>query len=210
MENFNISKELEAFKIFKQSYTFEQKEIIEIDGILYSDSFPLCEEKDGKLISESETWINAGYNIKGPYSKVLSNLFPYTFSFRGKMLKSIEGFFQGIKFKDINMQNLVFEYSGINANSIKVASDHDWKQDGVLYFQGTPIKRNSKEYIDLIDELYISAIQNPLYRNVLKNCNKYILHSIGVLDKNETVFTRYEFEYQLNCLKDFLKATPNL
>ena len=28
---------------------------------------------------------------------------------------------------------------------------------------------------------------------------------MGAKEKNETVFTRYEFEKQLNCLKDFLK-----
>ena len=39
-----------------------------------------------------------------------------------------------------------------------------------------------------------------------KNCNKYILHAMGGTTKEETVFTRYEFEKQLNCLKDFLKV----
>ena len=68
--------------------------------------------------------------------------------------------------------------------------------------------RNSEDkdyYDDLIDELYISAIQNPLYRNILKICNKEIIHTMGGKEKHETVFTRYEFKKQLNCLKDFLK-----
>ena len=118
---------------------------------------------------------------------------------------SIEGFFQGIKFKDIDMQNLVIKYSRIDSNYIKIATDYDWKETGIIYWQGEPIDRFSKKYEDLVDELYISAIQNPLYRNVFKKCDKYILHEIGNTDPKETVFTRYEFEKQLNCLKDFLK-----
>lgn len=199
-----MKKELDEFKKFKENYKFKQKEIIEIEEKEYCDNICLINEK-GEKLGETESWINVGYKLKGPYSKVLSNLFPYTFKFKGKTMRSIEGFFQGIKFKDIAMQNLVFTYYGLDASNIKIASDYDWKKDGNLYWQGKTINRFSKEYDDLVDELYISAIQNPLYRNVLKNCNKYILHSIGAETKEETVFTRYEFERQLNCLKDFLK-----
>ena len=120
-------------------------------------------------------------------------------------MSSIETFFQGIKIKDKDTQDYIFIYSGLDSNNIKVASDFNWKESGIIYWQGKAIKRDSEEYIDLIDELYISAIQNPLYRNVLKNVNKPIIHSIGEVDKKETVFTRYEFEFMLNCLVAFLK-----
>lgn len=199
-----MEQELQDFKKFKKNYKFEQKEVNEIDGIKYCDGISLIDE-DGKELGESEKWINVGYKLKGPYSKVLSNLFPYQFVFKGKEMGSIEGFFQGIKFKDIEMQNLVIKYSRLDSNNIKIASDYNWKESGIVYWQGKPIDRFSKEYDDLVDELYISAIQNPLYRSVLKQCNKYILHEMGTLEKEETVFTRYEFEKQLNCLKDFLK-----
>ena len=165
---------------------------------------PLLDE-DGKEIGDCEKWINVGYKHKGPYAKVLSNLFPYESEFRGKILKSIESFFQGIKFKDINMQNLVFNYSGLDSNYVKVCSGYDWNKTGILYFQGKEINRYSKEYEDLVDELYIFAIQNPLYRNILKVTTRDIIHTMGGESKKETVFTRYEFELQLNCLKDFLK-----
>ena len=199
-----MKNELEQFLKFKKTYNFVPKQIIEKDGIKYCDGEQLTDE-DGKELGESANWVNVGYNIKSNYSKTLSNLFPYTFNFRGKELKSIEGFFQGIKFKDINMQNMVLEYSGLPALNIKIASDYDWKEEGNIYWQGQAINRFSEEYDNLIDELYISAIQNPLYRNVLKKCDKYILHEIGALNKEDSVFTRYEFEKQLNCLKDFLK-----
>lgn len=78
-------------------------------------------------------------------------------------------------------------------------------KNGILFWQGEEINRFSKEYDDLVDELYISAIQNPLYRNILKTTNRDIIHTMGGETKEETVFTRYEFELQLNCLKDFLK-----
>lgn len=197
-------EELQEFKKFKETYQFEQKEIKEIDGREYCEGYPLINEQ-GEMIGECEKWINVGYKHKDSFAKVLSNLFPYEFEFRGKRLYSIESFFQGIKFKDINMQNYVFTYSGLDSNRVKVCSGYDWKITGKLYWQGQEIDRYSKEYDDLVDEMYVSAIQNPLYRNALKVCKGYIMHSIGGKEKNETVFTRHEFEKQLNCLRDFIK-----
>ena len=105
------------------------------------------------------------------------------------------------------MQNYLLEYSGLDSNRIKVATSYDWKETGILYWQGEEINRFSTEYDDIVDELYICAIQNPLYKGVLTNCKKDIIHSIGGTKKEETVFTRYEFEKQLNCLKDFLNKS---
>ena len=103
------------------------------------------------------------------------------------------------------MQDLIFNYSGLESNNIKVCNDRDWRDDRLLYWQGKSINRFENEYEKLVDELYISAIQNPLYRTLLKNVKKDIIHTMGGINKEETVFTRYEFEFQLNCLKDFLK-----
>ena len=199
-----IKVELEKYKKFKENYQFAQKEIEEKEGKLYCDGICLINE-NGDELGESDKWINVGYKLKGPFAKVLSNLFPYKFEFRGKQLASIESFFQGIKFKSVEMQDYVLEYSRLDSNNIKVASDYNWQEEGILYWQGKPIKRDRQEYDYIIDELYISAIQNPLYRNVLKKCNKTIIHVMGETEKSQTVFTRYEFEKQLNSLKDFLK-----
>lgn len=197
--------ELKKFKEFKEKYKYEMKNVEEIDGKEYYDGEPLIDE-EGKEIGDCEKWINVGYKHSGPYAKVLSNLFPYEFEFRGKKLKCIEAFFQGIKFKDITMQNMVFEYIALNSNYVKVCSGYDWKETGIVYWQGEEINRYSEEFDDLVDEMYISAIQNPLYRNVLKDCERNIIHTMGGKEKSDTVFTRYEFEKQLNCLKDFLKV----
>ena len=199
-----IKKELQEFKKFKSTYQYILDEIEEVEGKEYYKGEPLIDE-EGKEVGECEKWINVGYKRSGPYAKVLSNLFPYEFEFKGKKLSSIESFFQGIKFKNIEMQNLVFSYHSLNSNYVKVCSGYDWKKTGIIYWQGEEIDRYSEEYDDLIDELYISAIQNPLYRNILKTCNKEIIHTMGGKEKSDTVFTRYEFEKQLNCLKDFLK-----
>lgn len=200
----SIEKELKEFKKFKETYNYTLKEVEVINGKEYCDGEPLIDE-DGKEVGDSIKWINVGYNKKSPHAKALSNLFPYEFEFRGKKFNSIESFFQGLKFENIEMQNLVFSYYGINSNYVKACSEYDWKQTGIVYWQGEEIIRNSKQYDDLVDELYISAIQNPLYRNLLKTCQKEIIHTMGDKEKNESLFTRYEFEKQLNCLKDFLK-----
>lgn len=206
-KDLKIKKELKKFQEFKKTFNFIQKEIIEKkDGSLFCDEVCLRQGEDGEWLGESEGFINVGYKIHGPLPKALSNLFPYEFYFRGFKLQAIECVFQGFKLKNKKAQRYLFNYSGLNSNNIKVACDYNWRDDGNVYFQGKPIKRDSKEYEDFIDEVYISAIQNPLYRNVLKNAgDKYILHAIGGKTKNDTLFTRFEFEYELNALKAFVQ-----
>ena len=199
----NLEKELEEFKKFKKDFKYEVK-----DGVEVYEGESLIDE-NGKEKGEGENWINVGYKHSGPYAKVLSNLFPYEFVFKGKKLNSIESFFQGIKFKDPQLQDIVFTYGGLDSNYIQACSEYNWKENGIVFWQGKEIDRYSEKYDDLIDELYISAIQNPLYRNVLKNCTKEIIHTMGKKEKSETTFTRYEFEKQLNCLKEFLKKESN-
>ena len=196
-------KELEEFKKFKNTYTFKELNLEEKDDKIYCEGL-LIKDENG-YIGESEKWINVGYNLRGTFPKLLSNLFPYKFKFKGYTLNSLEAFFQAIKFPQKKLQKELFKYSGKEALVLKATSDYDWQKDGYIYFMGQRIKRDSQEYTDLIDELYISAIQNPFYRNAIKNCPLPILHIMGEVDKNKTVFTRYEFEYMLNALHEFLK-----
>lgn len=203
-----IKKELKEFLKFKKNYEFIQKEIIEKDECLYCEN-ELLKDKEGNKFSETKNWIDVGYRNRGDFSQMLSNLFPYNIKFKRKKLASIENFFQGIKFKDKKVQNYVFTYYGTQAVHIKAASSYNWKETGKIYWQGKAIQRESKEYESLIDELYICAIQNPIYRSILYNCNKPIIHSMGENNKKETTFTRYEFEFELNCLKDFIKSKNN-
>ncbi len=202
-----IKKELREFKEFKKSYKFEMKEILETDdGSLLCDGICIREGKDGEWVGETDKFINVGYKFHGALPKVLSNLFPYRFYFKGFMLESAESVFQGFKIKNKHTQKYIFGYKGLDSNNIKVSADYDWKETMTVYFQGKPIKRESKEFDDFIDELYISLIQNPLYRNCLKKVgDKYILHALGQKTKQDTVFTREEFEKELNTLKAFVQ-----
>lgn len=200
----SIKKELIKFKQFRDNYNFEFLQLEEReDGLYYKDYLVMNDEFN---LNESEDFINVGYKLKGSFSKTLSNLYPYEFKFRGKKVSSIESVFQGIKFKDKKAQNLMLKYSGLDSNNIRVATDYDWKVTGNLYWQGKEINRYSKEYDDFLDELYVSAISNPLYRGMLRNVNKYILHSMGKKNKEDTVFTRYEFERMLNTIKAYVKS----
>ncbi|MDO4394544.1 MAG: hypothetical protein Q4C23_01000 [Mycoplasmatota bacterium] len=197
-----MKKELSEFRNFKKTYRFKQLKIIQENGIYKCKDILI---KDNNMMyGESSKWINVGYSLKGKYPKLLSNLFPYKFKFKGYVLNSIESFFQGIKFKNKKLQKQVFKYSGKEALVLQEATTYNWMKEGIIYWRGKPIKRDSKEYDNMIDELYISAIQNRFYRNAIKNCKLPIVHMIGEDSKNETVFTRYEFEYMLNCLHAFL------
>ena len=198
----NIKRELAEFREFKKQYQFNQLSIVEKDGKLYCMK-TIVKDKVG-YYGESDKWINVGYSLRGTYPKLLSNLFPYDFKFKGYKLHSIESFFQAIKFPNIKLQKKIYKYSGKEALVLKETTEYDWKKTGYIYFKNKKIKRDSEEYDDLIDELYISAIQNPFYRNAIKNCPLPIIHAIGEENKEDTVLTRYEFEFMLNCLHDFL------
>lgn len=207
IKEIKIKRELKKFKEFKKSFKFEMKEVEEKkDGSLFCDGVCIRDGKDGEWLGESETFVNVGYKFHGALPKALSNLFQYKFYFKGFILQSIESVFQGFKIKNKKSQRYLFDYYGLNSNNIKIAYDYNWRDEKKVYFQGKAIDRNSQEYEDFIDELYISAIQNPLYRNVLKNVgDKYILHALGEKSRDETVFSRAEFEYELNALKEFVQ-----
>lgn len=199
-----LKNELISFREFYNKFNFQQIQLEKKEDKVFYKGKELVDE-NGKVLGETEDFINVGYKNKGSIQKALSNLFPYEFIFKNKKVSSIESVFQGIKFPCKKEQNLVLKYSGLNANNIKIATNYDWKKTGMIYWQGQAIDRYSSDYQDFVIELYISAIQNPLYRSVLKNVDKYILHSIGEENESNTVFTRYEFEKMLNALVLFLK-----
>lgn len=205
---YKIKKELKNFKEFKKSYKFEYKELTKKDdGSLFFDDICIREGEETIVNVETDKVVNVGYGNRGSsIVKVLSNLFPYEFYFKGFKVSSVEGVIQGLKFKDKKAQRLCFCYDGLNSNRIKACQDYDWREGQIVYFQGKPIKRDSEEYDTFIDELYVSLLQNKLFVNALNNVGeRYILHSIGNENKKETLLSRYEFERELNCLKDYIK-----
>lgn len=194
------------FTEFRNKLDFKMVELVEDGDNIYFNN-EIVEDSEQKY-AEGEMFINIGYNFKNSISRVLSNLYPMEFEFRGKIVKSIEGVLQGIKYKDIETQNLVFNYFGLDAYHTRACNEIDfWGNEGVLYWQGEPIDRNSEEYQLFIDELYVSAVRNPLYkRALLSTGEKYLLHHIGKNNPNETVLTRFEYENRLNCLREYLRS----
>ena len=191
---------------FRKLYKFVYAELKEVDECLYLGE-ELVKDTEQKY-AEGESFINIGYNFKNSNSRILSNLYPMEFKFRGKKVKSIEGVLQGIKYKDKKTQNLVLKYSGLDAYHTRGCNSIDfWGNEQTLYWQGKPIKRDSEQYQLFLNELYVSALRNPLYqRALLATGEKYLLHHIGNPNINETVLTRYEYENILNSLRAFLKT----
>ena len=198
-------QKIREFTEFRKQYDFNyQQLVIEDDKTFFNGE--LVEDEEKKY-SDGNTFINIGYNFKNSLSKNLSNLYPICFKFRRKWVNSIEGVLQGIKHKDKKLQNLIFKYSGIDAYHTRGSNTLDfWGNDGFLYWQGKPFKRDSEEYQMFLDELYLSAVKNPLYKKcLLSTGNKYLLHHIGREDAKETVLTRFEYEQRLNSLRAFIK-----
>lgn len=141
-------------------------------------------------------------------SSPLSNLFPHKFCFStcdtdATNCLSMESFIQSLKVKDANLQKHICEdYSGYMAWKLKLSLPN-WQKDGLVYWNGKPIERDSDEYIALITTAYDCLFEgNAVFRElVLPNFKgKILIHSIGCNYKSETLLTSEELLYQLNRL----------
>ena len=195
---------------FRENSNFVCPELEKVDGNIYFNGELV--EDETKKYSDGESFLNIGYGFKNSVARGLSNLYPMQFKFRGKWVASIEGVLQGIKYKDKKTQNLVLRYAGLDAYHTRGANSADfWGETGKLYWQGKEIDRKSQQYQLFLDELYICATKNSLYRRMLvASGDKYLLHHIGNEDKNLTVLTRFEYEQRLNTLRDFVKQNMEI
>ena len=199
-----IKKELlDKFKKYRQEFTLKE---VKVDGDNYYFNNILVDDGTNR-VWEGENFILVKYGAKNSISRVLSNLYPMSFKFRNKKVSSIESVLQGIKYKNKKTQAKVFGYSGVDAYHTRACNSFDfWGNDGVLYWQGKPIKRESEDYQNFVDELYLSVFKNPLYfRALIATGDKYLLHHIGRVDPKETVLTRYEYESRLYALQRLAK-----
>ncbi len=199
-------KAIQEYTNFRKNSKFTINQLIVKNDQIWVDDF-MVQDESGKKYCGNENFINVAYTFKDNLSKCLSNLSRYSFIFRGKKVSSIECVLQGIKQKDKKLQNLIFEYYGLEAYHMRASNFcDDWTKNGVLYWQGKKIDRNSEDYQIFLDELYLSVAKNPLFLKILKATeNKYLLHHFGGVDKTQTVLTREEYEIRLNTLRDFLK-----
>lgn len=200
------SEKIKEFKRFRANYAFEYQELNQKEDGIYLGNTCL-EDAGGNKVFEGDDFINTSYGSKNSISKVLSNLYPHCFVFRGKKVASIEGVLQGIKYKDKKLQNKVLSLSGLDAYHSRACNRNEfWGNDGVLYWQGKELLRNSQQYQDFLDELYFCAAQNPIYRKaILSTGDKKLIHHIGNVDEKQTVLTRKEYEWRMMALREFLK-----
>ena len=103
----------------------------------------------GKAIDISSTSkFPAGY---------LSNFTPYKFTFRGFEFTSMESLLQGLKFEGVETQNSVFQRVGVKAKLR--GKKRKWYLDQTLYWQGTPMKRDSEEYKNIVREAFYALAE---------------------------------------------------
>lgn len=143
--------------------------------------------------------IDIRYNGLYPYS-ILSNLWQHRFMFRGVPVESVEGVLQGLKFKDPTIQRYCFGLHGYAAKS--AGRDVPWWDNG-LYYLGEPLDRFSLAYQTLLDELYGSVSQLPLFGAILDSTGEsQLAHSIGKTSKTETILTINEYVGRLTRIRN--------
>jgi len=135
-------------------------------------------------------------------SNSLSNFAPHPFEIDGIQCNSMEGFLQSLKFKSPEMQEEVCKLVGYAAK--KKGKSKNWQQTQILYWKGVAIKRDSQNYQDLLDRAYTQLYKNNKFRRALEASGDSVLtHTIGKLNKNETILTKKEFCSRLTKLRNF-------
>lgn len=141
---------------------------------------------------------------KGPYpSNVLSNFYKKPFVFRGLQVNSIEGFIQGLRESDPEKQKEIFLMHGLEA---KRSGTFRPIKCGLLYWQGTPMYRESHYYLDLLAQAYVTCfLLNEEFRGAIRHSKDYKLtHSIGKDSTKSTMLTESEFINILTKLRNLL------
>jgi len=134
-------------------------------------------------------------------ANALSNFAPHPFELDGIKINSMEGFLQSLKFKSIEMQEEVCKLVGYAAKS--KGKHKNWQESQTLYWRGTPIKRSSDEYQNLLDRAYTAMYKNIKFKKALEASGTSVLtHSIGRNDPKQTVLTVKEFCSRLTKLRD--------
>lgn len=100
---------------------------------------------------------------KGSYpAGELSNFTPYPFTFRGFQCASMEGLLQGLKFEGAEKQAKIFKMVGKQAKF--KGKKRKWYLDQKLYWQGSPMDRQSEEYKSIIDEAFRALATNTEFQ----------------------------------------------
>jgi len=141
-------------------------------------------------------------------ASALSNFSPHPFIIDGIQCNSMEGFLQSLKFESKEMQEYVCSLVGYAAK--KKGRNKNWQEKQTLYWRGTPIKRDSEEYQNLLNRAYNAMYENTKFKAALEASKGATLtHSIGKNKKSETVLTTQEFCSRLIYLRDKGKLPVN-
>lgn len=133
-------------------------------------------------------------------SCALSNLASYDFEMDGVPCKSMEGFLQSLKFKDLERQKDICQLAGIQAK--RSGAEQDWHSSQTLHWQGKAYKRQSREYAELLEQDYNELFKNENFKKTLwASNNKKLRHTIGNPDPTKTILTEKEFCHSLNALR---------
>lgn len=135
----------------------------------------------------------------------LSNFSPHPFVFDGVQVNSMEGFLQGLKFSNPDMQAHVCTLVG-KAAKFK-GKKKKWYREQTLYWKGQPIARRSEAYQILLENAYLAMLeQSDSFRRALKATgNATLTHSMGRNKENETVLTEKEFIKLLTYCRSLIK-----
>ena len=124
----------------------------------------------------------------------LSNFAPHAFVFDGVACASMEGLLQALKFDKAHIQVEVCKLVGKAAKFRGRARNQAWQRVQTLWWQGTAMARNSKEYQAFLDRAYQAMLeQSESFRKaLLATGDAVITHSIGKNKESETVLTERE------------------
>lgn len=132
----------------------------------------------------------------------LSNFTERLFVFDEVACKGLEGLLQAFKCPDAQLQKEICNLNG-KAAKARGMDFNDWKETQLLWWQGTPYPRSSRDYIFLVTRGYDAAYnQDVSFKDDLLLIGlEEICHSIGNSDMRDTVLTEVEMLYQLNRLR---------
>ncbi len=132
---------------------------------------------------------------KGEYpSNVLSNFYPNSFVFDNVECRSMEGFIQSLKYKNIKKQQKICLKVGIEAKKYSKRK-WLWKLTGHVFWQGKIYHRYNQEFFDLLIKAYQELYkQNETFHQALDDTKDYkLIHSIGKNNPRKTILTEKEF-----------------
>lgn len=135
-------------------------------------------------------------------ANALSNFACHPFVIDDVECASMEGFLQGLKFENPDVQVEVCKLTGKAAKNRGQKRNRAWKKTQTLWWKGVPFIRDSVYNHELLDRAYDALLENQDFRKALEaTIGASLSHSIGHNKVNETVLTEREFVRQLYRLR---------